>query len=52
MPAKKEQLSDEERRTRLEETARKLGTSDDPKDFEHAFRRVTATPKDVPPESR
>jgi hypothetical protein len=41
MPAKKTQITDEERRKRLRETARALETSDDPKDFEKAFKKVT-----------
>jgi hypothetical protein len=40
MPKKKEAISDEERRKRLQEAARKLGTSDDPQDFERAFKKV------------
>ena len=40
MPAKKTVLTDEERRKRLRETARVLETSDDPKDFDKAFKRV------------
>lgn len=40
MPAKKHVISEEERRKRLRETARSLETSDDPKDFERAFKKV------------
>jgi hypothetical protein len=44
MPRKAHTLTDEERRRRIEETAKEIGTSNDPKDFERAFRRV-APPK-------
>lgn len=40
MPKKKHTISDEERAKRLKETARALETSNDPKDFERAFKRV------------
>ena len=40
MPKKKHILSEEERRKRLREIARALETSDDPKDFESAFKKV------------
>jgi hypothetical protein len=40
MPKKKHVISDEERRKRLRETARALETSDDPKDFEKALKKV------------
>lgn len=40
MPAKKTVLTEEQRRKRIRETAIKLETSDDPKDFESAFDRV------------
>jgi hypothetical protein len=42
MPAKKNHISDEERRKRIREAAKKLDTSDDPKEFEKAFKKVTA----------
>ena len=45
MPAKKKQITEEERRKRIRETAREIGTSDDPKNFERAFKRVTAPSK-------
>jgi hypothetical protein len=45
MPAKKTKLSDEERRKRLREAARDLGTSDDPKDFERALKEVVPSRK-------
>lgn len=41
MPKKQNVISDEERRKRLREAARDLETSEDPKDFEAAFNRVT-----------
>ncbi len=41
MPKKKQVLSDEERRKRLRETARQLETSNDPQDFDRAFKKVT-----------
>jgi hypothetical protein len=40
MPKKKHTLSEEERRKRLREAARALETSDDPKDFEKALKKV------------
>lgn len=40
MPAKKHQITDEERAKRIREAARELETSDDPKDFERAFKAV------------
>jgi hypothetical protein len=48
MPAKKDQISDEERARRLDETARKIGTSDDPQSFENAFERVVKGKSDSP----
>jgi hypothetical protein len=45
MPAKKHQITDEERAKRIREAARALETSNDPKDFERAFDKV-AKPKD------
>jgi len=48
VPKKKHTLSEEERRKRIRETAREIGTSDDPKDFERAFKKVTAkSPKPI-----
>lgn len=44
MPAKKHKISDEERRKRLRETARALETSNDPKEFERAFKKVAKKP--------
>jgi hypothetical protein len=40
VPKKKHVISDEERRKRLREAARELETSNDPKDFEKAFKKV------------
>ncbi len=40
MPAKQNQITDEERAKRIREAARELETSDDPKDFDRAFDRV------------
>ena len=48
MPAKLTKLSDEERAKRIRETAREIGTDNDPKAFERAFAMVvkpTAQPK-------
>jgi hypothetical protein len=45
MPAKKTKLSDEERRKRLREMAHTLETSDEPTDFEKAFKKVVPPPK-------
>jgi hypothetical protein len=41
MPKKKQTLSEEDRRNRLRQAARAHETSDDPKDFERAFKKVT-----------
>ena len=49
MPAKKIQITDEERRKRIRETARALETSDDPKEFERAFKKVIGKPKPSAP---
>jgi hypothetical protein len=43
--AKKHKLTDDERHARFVDTARKVGASDDPKDFEQAFKRVTTPSK-------
>ena len=42
MPKRKTVLTEEERRKRLREAAREHGTSDDPKGFEQAFKRVAS----------
>jgi hypothetical protein len=43
MPKKKTVLTEAERRKRIRETARALETSDDPKDFERAFKIVASS---------
>jgi ABC-type antimicrobial peptide transport system ATPase subunit len=45
MPKKKHTLSEEERRKRIRETAREIGTSNDPKEFERAFKKVASSKK-------
>ena len=40
MPRKKTHLSEAERTTRIRETAKAIGTSDDPKDLVRAIKRV------------
>ena len=40
MPKKKHTLSESERRKRLRDAAREHETSDDPKDFEHVFKKL------------
>jgi hypothetical protein len=52
MPKKKTVLSDEERRKRLREAGRAHGTSDDPKDFEDAFKKLLSLPKENGPNRR
>jgi len=42
--ARKPKLTDAERQKRFVEMAREVGASDDPKDFDKAFKKV-ATPK-------
>jgi hypothetical protein len=42
-PAQKSKLTDAERHKRFVETAREVGASDDPKDFERAFARVISS---------
>jgi hypothetical protein len=46
MPAKKHQITDEERAKRIREAARELETSDDPKDFERAFDKIAKAAPD------
>jgi hypothetical protein len=41
-PAPKPKLTDAERHKRFVEMAREVGASDDPKDFESAFKKVTS----------
>jgi len=49
MPAKKTTLTDEERAKRIRETAEKIGASDDPAEFERAFKRIAIkTPRSRP----
>lgn len=45
MPAKKTKLTDEERAKRIRETAREIGTDNDPKSLERAFKKIIR-PKD------
>ncbi|MGH6870688.1 MAG: hypothetical protein ACREHE_04200 [Rhizomicrobium sp.] len=48
MPKKKHSISDEERRKRLREAGRAHETSDDPTDFEKAFKAVISPVKPKP----
>lgn len=48
----KPKLTDEQRHARFVETAREVGASEDPKDFEKAFRAITAKSPQEPPKSR
>ncbi len=43
-PTRKRQKDDREEYKRFLETAKKVEASDDPKDFERAFNRVTSKP--------
>jgi hypothetical protein len=53
MPRKANTLIDEERRRRIEETAKEIGTSNDPADFERAFGAVaSAEPPAKPSEHK
>jgi hypothetical protein len=40
MPAKKTKLTDAERAKRIRETAREIGTDNDPKSLERAFDKI------------
>lgn len=40
MPAKKTNLTDAERARRIRETAREIGTDNDPASFDRAFKKV------------
>jgi hypothetical protein len=40
MPAKKNTITDEERRKRIREAAKKLETDESPASFERAFKKV------------
>ena len=46
--AAKPKLSDAERHKRFVDMAREVGASDDPKDFDKAFKKVMASPKTKP----
>jgi hypothetical protein len=50
MPAKKTKLTDAERAKRIRETAREIGTDNDPESLERAFKKVVR-PKDANQES-
>jgi hypothetical protein len=41
-------LTDAERHKRFVETAREVGASDDPKDFDRAFKKVAKAPDQKP----
>lgn len=43
--ARKAKLSDTERHKRFVEAAREVGASDNPKDFDRAFMRVSPPPR-------
>jgi len=45
---RKPKLTDAERHKRFLETAREVGASDDPKDFDRAFGKVTSSKKLTP----
>jgi hypothetical protein len=40
VPAKKTQITDAERAKRIRETAREIGTDNDPKSFDRAFEKI------------
>ena len=42
---KANELTDAERHTRFKDMAKEVGASEDPKDFEKAFKKVTSPPK-------
>jgi hypothetical protein len=44
MPAKKTKLTDAERAKRIRETAREIGTDNDPASFDRAFKKVVRPP--------
>jgi hypothetical protein len=46
MPAKQTKLTDAERAKRIRETAREIGTDNDPESLERAFKKVVR-PKDA-----
>lgn len=45
MPAKKHQITDDERAKRIREAARELETSENPRDFERAFHKIVQPAK-------
>jgi hypothetical protein len=49
MPAKKTKLTDAERAKRIRETAREIGTDNEPESLERAFKKVVR-PKDPRPD--
>lgn len=51
MPAKKTTLTDAERAQRIRETAREIGTDNDPKSLELAFKKIVARHKPPPAKS-
>lgn len=51
MPAKKTHLTDAERAKRIREAAEKAEASNDPKEFDRAFKRVAEKRKDQPPKN-
>jgi hypothetical protein len=48
-PVSKPKLTDAERHARFVEMAHKVGASEDPKDFDKAFKKVVSTAKNHPP---
>jgi hypothetical protein len=55
MPAKKTKMTDAERAKRIRETAREIGTDNDPKSLERAFKQVVVRhkpPPAAPPEPK
>jgi hypothetical protein len=55
MPVKKTILTDAERAKRIRETAREIGTDNDPESLEVAFKKVVTRhkpPPDAPPEQK
>lgn len=52
MPAKQTKLSDAERAKRIRETAKEIGTDNDPEAMERAFKRVAAPPTPPAPAHR
>jgi hypothetical protein len=51
MPAKKTTLTDEERAKRIRETARQIGTDNDPGAMERAFAKVVKPEKKYTPKA-